>query len=204
MLPAPGAAFLARGATTGGVAAALVEDDLVEVPRQTRRERDRGDTHAQRSERAPTARTTTPGLALRSHGWTRHLPKDNVFGEKPEAFRFILPGYNVRPTEIQGAVGLEQMKKLDKIIEVRRDNARRFPLKTQKEIGKSSWYGFAVFGGSLNGYETRPIVSGNFVRHPTIKYYDYEAGELPNTDWVSEHGLMIGNHPTPIDWHDIS
>jgi len=68
MLPAPGAAFLARGATTGGVAAALVEDDLVEVPRQTRRERDRGDTHAQRSERAPTARTTTPGLALRSHG----------------------------------------------------------------------------------------------------------------------------------------
>ena len=143
-------------------------------------------------------------LALRSHGWTRHLPKDNVFGEKPEAFRFILPGYNVRPTEIQGAVGLEQMKKLDKIIDVRRDNARRFPLKTQKEIGKSSWYGFAVFGGSLNGYETRPIVSGNFVRHPAIKYYDYEAGELPNTDWVSEHGLMIGNHPTPIDWHDIS
>lgn len=143
-------------------------------------------------------------LSLRSHGWTRHLPKDNVFHVKPSAFEFILPGYNVRPTEIQGAIGLEQIKKLDKIIEVRRDNARRFPLKTQKEIGKSSWYGFAVFGGMLNGFETRPLLAGNFTRHPTIKYYDYEAGELPNANWVHDNGIMIGNHPTFIDWHDLS
>jgi CDP-6-deoxy-D-xylo-4-hexulose-3-dehydrase len=143
-------------------------------------------------------------LSLRSHGWTRHLPKDNVFGVKPSAFEFILPGYNVRPTEMQGAIGLEQMKKLDKIIEVRRDNARRFPLKTQREIGKSSWYGFAVFGEMLNGFETRPLLAGNFTRHPTIKYYDYEAGELPNANWVHDNGIMIGNHPTFIDWHDLS
>src|SRR5260221_971260 len=125
-------------------------------------------------------------LALRSHGWTRHLPNNNVFVEKPSTFRFIMPGYNVRPTEIQGAIGLEQMKKLDKIIEVRRDNARRFPLKTQKEIGKSSWYGFAVFGGALNRYETKPIFSGNFLKHPTIQNFDYETGGGSKNDLMSE------------------
>jgi CDP-6-deoxy-D-xylo-4-hexulose-3-dehydrase len=46
-------------------------------------------------------------LCLRSHGWTRHLPEKNVFGVKPGKFDFLMPGYNLRPTEMQCAVGLE-------------------------------------------------------------------------------------------------
>ena len=52
-------------------------------------------------------------LSLRSHGWTRHLPKENkLTGTKSddwfsESFKFVLPGYNVRPLEMSGAIGIE-------------------------------------------------------------------------------------------------
>ena len=54
-------------------------------------------------------------LSIRSHGWTRNLPKINKISNKTnddfyEAFRFVLPGYNVRPIEMEGAVGIEQLK----------------------------------------------------------------------------------------------
>ncbi|MEZ4814796.1 MAG: DegT/DnrJ/EryC1/StrS family aminotransferase [Bdellovibrionota bacterium] len=57
-------------------------------------------------------------LCMRAHGWTRNLPKENkVTGVKSdnefeEAFKFVLPGYNVRPLEMSGAIGIEQIKKL--------------------------------------------------------------------------------------------
>ena len=51
-------------------------------------------------------------LSIRSHGWTRHLPKENQLCTKSddvfeESFRFILPGYNVRPIEMMGVTGTE-------------------------------------------------------------------------------------------------
>ena len=55
--------------------------------------------------------------SIRAHGWTRDLPEDSSLFERQsddffEAYRFILPGYNVRPQEINAAVGIEQLKKL--------------------------------------------------------------------------------------------
>lgn len=148
-------------------------------------------------------------LSLRSHGWTRHLPKDNKLNESVESWRFILPGYNVRPIEMMGAIGVEQIKKLPQIIRQRRENAARFPLKKQQEIGASSWYGFALLSDdpeqlkrflTERNIEFRPVVSGNFLRHPAIRYYDFEASPLINADYVHDHGVMIGNHAQPIDW----
>lgn len=148
-------------------------------------------------------------LSLRSHGWTRHLPANNLLHAKVENWNFILPGYNVRPIEMQGAIGIEQIKKLPEIIRVRRENAERFPMQKQKEIGQSSWYGFALLDDDIErlkatltekGIEYRPVISGNFLRHAAIKYYDYSAGDMPNADYVHDHGVMIGNHATPIDW----
>jgi len=144
-------------------------------------------------------------LALRSHGWTRHLPDDNVFGVKPGKFDFLFPGYNVRPTEISSAIGLHQLDKLPRLIAQRRENAARFPLQTQKEIGRSSWFGFAVFGDDVTKVErtceTRPIVTGNFLRSPSIRWYDHEVcGGTPNADWLHDHGVMIGNRGSRIDW----
>ena len=70
-------------------------------------------------------------LALRAHGWTREIPTNNKIISKfqdpfYELFRFVLPGYNVRPTEINGAIGIEQMKKLPDLISKRRKNAEHY------------------------------------------------------------------------------
>ena len=146
-------------------------------------------------------------LALRSHGWTRHLSQNNVLGAKVDKFHFILPGYNVRPTEMQAAIGLEQLKKLPGFIEQRRENASRFPLKTQLEIGESSWFGFCVYGSErkyVANYESRPVVTGNFLRQPVIKYYDYEVfGEMKGADYIHDNAMMIGNSHKRIEW-DLS
>ena len=97
-------------------------------------------------------------LSMRAHGWTRNLPEENhVTGTKSndsfnESFNFVLPGYNLRPLEMSGALGKEQLKKLPKLIEGRRNNAKIFqdklsehPLFTlQTEIGESSWFGFSL------------------------------------------------------------
>jgi CDP-6-deoxy-D-xylo-4-hexulose-3-dehydrase len=150
-------------------------------------------------------------LALRAHGWTRDLPPNNAFREKPSAWRFVVPGYNVRPLEVQAAIGLAQLKKLDGFVAQRRANAAACPFPTQQETNsaESSWYGFAMFADDISDLklkldarriEHRPILSGNFLHHPASQFCNYKAGPLPNTDYVEAHGLMIGNSAQPIDW----
>ena len=58
--------------------------------------------------------------AIRNHGWARDVPADSIVNQGQqhddpffEAYRFVVPGYNVRPLELAGAVGIEQLKKLD-------------------------------------------------------------------------------------------
>lgn len=162
-------------------------------------------------------------LCLRAHGWTRNLPKHNhITGTKSdnafeESFKFVLPGYNVRPLEMSGAIGIEQIKKLTQFIETRRKNAEIFvelfkndsDLIIQKEIGESSWFGFSFVireGSKVNrlklidhltksGVECRPIVTGNFAKNEVVKWFDYEIfGELRNADRVDQHGFFVGNH----------
>ena len=70
-------------------------------------------------------------LCLRAHGWTRNLPKENYISKKSdnwfeESFKFVLPGYNVRPLEMSGAIGIEQLKKLPNFLKQRRKNAETF------------------------------------------------------------------------------
>lgn len=162
-------------------------------------------------------------LSIRAHGWTRNLPKTSKIYKKRddefyESFNFIMPGYNLRPLEIEAAIGQEQLKKMDDIIKMRRENARYFAKKMedvrefyniQEECGKSSWFGFAVIlknklsgtRGRLikllrdNNVEVRPIVTGNFTRNTAISYLDYEvSGKLINADIIHENGFFVGNH----------
>ena len=142
-------------------------------------------------------------LSLRSHGWTRHLPTPNRLNATVAPFEFIYPGYNVRPTDLQGQLGLTQLDKLDAMLAIRRDNAARCPLKLPREVGKSSWFAFATpKTAALDACcETRPVVAGNFTRSASIRYYDYEIqGDLPVANEIHDHWCYIGNHSTPIDW----
>lgn len=166
-------------------------------------------------------------LSMRSHGWTRHLPKENrVTGTKSddpfeESFNFVLPGYNLRPLEMSGALGQEQLKKLPDLIKGRRDNAALVvapladhPLFTlQAEIGESSWFGFSLLlrpeadadrkalVAKLNelGIECRPVVAGNFTKNPVMQHIPHEIhGDMVNAEYIDQRGLFIGNHHYPI------
>lgn len=162
-------------------------------------------------------------LSLRAHGWTRNLPKQNlVCSEKSddpfeESFRFVLPGYNVRPLELEGALGVEQVKRLPKMVEERRKNGALLQaamsghpdIIIQLEIGNSSWFGFSLVirpGSKLTrkelvsklnelGFECRPIVAGNFAKNEVVKYFDSEVhGTLKNAEHIDQFGLFVGNH----------
>ena len=166
-------------------------------------------------------------LAMRAHGWTRDLPKYNaITGEKSddpfeESWRFVLPGYNLRPTELSGAVGCAQLIKLPNLIEERRKNGALLQstlsdhsdLIIQSEIGNSSWFGFSLVirpGSKLKrselanklqniGFEIRPIVSGNFTKNPVMRYFDYViAGSIKNAEYIDQHGIFIGNQAYPM------
>ena len=163
--------------------------------------------------------------SLRNHGWTRDQDKDSPIFEKRdddffEAYRFILPGYNLRPTEIQGAIGNVQLNKLEEFIGIRRKNAEHFVnlfrdderFITQKEVGESSWFAFTmVINPELNinrkkilqklrdaNIEHRIITGGNILRHDVIKYYDYVVTKSVNADIAHYNGFFVGNHPYDI------
>jgi len=167
-------------------------------------------------------------LSLRAHGWTRNLPKVNrVTTDKSddpftESFRFVLPGYNLRPLEMSGALGLTQLRKLPSIVDERRQNAEKFLelmrdypfLRVQREIGQSSWFGFSLIVEPDSGVtrenmlhllteaqvDVRPIVAGNFAKNEVLKWFDYSvAGELINADTADKHGFFIGNHHYPLE-----
>ncbi len=165
--------------------------------------------------------------SIRAHGWTRDIPADSPIYEKRdddffEAYRFILPGYNARPLELSGAIGVEQLKKLDAMVETRRRNAKVFielfkgdeRFIIQRENGKSSWFAFTVIlNPKFNvdrkrvmnamkqadiGY--RIITGGNFLRHDVIKYFDHECvGKIINANIAHDRGFFVGNHP-----HDVT
>lgn len=60
--------------------------------------------------------------SLRAHGWTRDLEKKKATANFFKDYEFIYPGYNLRPTEINATIGIEQLKKLSKFIKIRKEN----------------------------------------------------------------------------------
>ena len=165
---------------------------------------------------------------LRAHGWTRNLPENSpIYNKKDddfyEAYRFILPGYNVRPLEISGAIGIEQLGKLNAMTETRRQNAERFHecfkddkrFIIQKEHGKSSWFSFTMIMNPEMATQIdrakvfkklteadigyRIITGGNFLRHDVIKYFNYDCvGEIKNANIAHDRGFFVGNHPQDL------
>lgn len=166
--------------------------------------------------------------SLRAHGWTRDLPPGSPLYERRgndhfEAYRFILPGYNVRPIELSGAIGREQLKKLPAMTAQRRRNLQLFNglfagddrFIIQRENGKSSCFSFTiilnpkynldrekVFGALKAAYiGFRIITGGCFLRHDVIKFYDYDVvdGDVPNANLAHDRGFFVGNFP-----HDLT
>lgn len=157
-------------------------------------------------------------LSIRSHGWDRDLPK-----KKQEELRqkfnvnnfralytFYYPGFNLRSTDLQAFIGLEQLKKLDMIVENRNKNFLRY----KDEIKNPEWniqepkgslvsnFSFPIITKNItklveeltnNDIECRPLICGSINEHP-FWYERYGHSDLPISKRVHEYGLYLPNN----------
>lgn len=155
----------------------------------------------------------------RSHGMSRVSINPKYYTTKyPEIdpqFLFVTAGYNFRNTELGAVLGLSQLKRLDKFIEIRKINFDRywdimknrtdFYLPTYNKNNSSFCFPLIakekktkdrlLFKLKWHGIEYRPVVGGNLLRQPYMKDYRIECKEGPyNADIIHENGIYIGNN----------
>jgi len=161
---------------------------------------------------------------LRAHGWIRDMKaKEKIIADNPnldKRFLFYNIGFNLRPTEIQGAFGIHQMKKLDSFIDIRRKNFYYWkkhleefsdylilPEERERTINSSFCFPLIVREGAPftkeemvnfledRKIETRPIAGANMVEHPSMRHFPYrKVGDLSNAKIILERGFFFGNH----------
>jgi len=161
--------------------------------------------------------------SLRAHGWDRGLNK------KKNSFNFINSGFNVRPTDITAAIGLNQFKRINMMIRNRSENRKKIINSIQSSKNwhnqleflqptnkvTPSWFGLAVLINKKfsrkkkkflsylgkNGIETRPIISGNFLKQPVSKLYKLSSKKdsFKNAEKIDKRGFFIGLHADKID-----
>ena len=161
--------------------------------------------------------------SLRAHGWSRGLKNEKAIAIKNRdldpRFIFYNSGFNLRPTDITASIGLSQFRDLDKLIKSRnfnRDIIYKAFLKNkiitsclsilkENKFVKPSWFGVPIilnrrvkkdkFINKLEnlGVETRPIISGNFLKQPSIKKYKIKSNvNVKNSNIINKFGLFIG------------
>ena len=172
---------------------------------------------------------------FRSHGMTREVSNEtqkeykNKYPNLNPLFTFAVAGFNMRSTELNAVLGIEQMNRIDSNVEKRRHNFKlwldnldknKFILEFDLE-GNSN---FALplimkpnyvdrlsinddFSGVcdilyLNGVEYRLGTSGggNQSLQPYLEKYEYRVvGELTNVNYIHSNSLYIGNHTDLTD-----
>jgi len=156
----------------------------------------------------------------RSHGMARESTKfkdyADLYPEIDKQFLFVTDGYNFRNHEICAVLGSSQLKRLDKMIEIRNRNHDIFTSIIDKypnlfyniknSITNSSFcLPFICKSKGImlamketfaeNGIEYRPVVSGNLLAQPFLKDYKIETEkERTNAELVHSQGVYIGNN----------
>jgi CDP-6-deoxy-D-xylo-4-hexulose-3-dehydrase len=161
---------------------------------------------------------------LRAHGWVRELDNPKPYLDKyceiDPRFLFVNLGYNLRATELQGAMGSVQLPKLSGFVEARRENTREwhsnlsvwsefFDFQRETPNGYSSCFGFPLVRKEGSNFklkdltsflnkshiETRPIIAGNIARQPGLKMYAHRvSGDLRHSSNIMDNGFSFGNH----------
>ena len=158
---------------------------------------------------------------------------DGQFGELPQGYdhKYVYShlGYNLKVTDMQAAVGVEQLKKFPGFIERRRHNWQRLydalaPLQDKlilpeaAENSRPSWFGFLISVRPETGIkrndvtkyleehniQTRLLFSGNLIKHPCFDEFrntdTYRvAGELESTEFIMNNSFWIGVYPGMTD-----
>jgi CDP-4-dehydro-6-deoxyglucose reductase, E1 len=172
--------------------------------------------------------------SLRAHGWSRGLKNEKKIASTNKhldsRFIFYNSGFNLRSTDVAASIGLNQFGDLDKFIKQRSKNRDKILnsinknnkmmkyltfIKPNNHV-KVSWFGIPILlSKKINrneflrkiekfGVETRPIISGNFLKQPSIiKYKLSKKTKFKNSDIVNNHGFFIGLPTNPISDNKI-
>lgn len=166
-------------------------------------------------------------VMLREHGWVRRLPRDQQATHADRhptldrRYLFADMGYNFRPTDITAVVGRVQLPKLDGFNACRRSNFERMQCRLAGAVAGIELPGVVpgaevaflalvltvtdprvlidTFKQALEdqGVETRPVISGNFVRQPCLATWGvpHQAPEtLPGAELVHHRSVYVGLH----------
>lgn len=163
-------------------------------------------------------------LMVRAHGWNRNsseetklkLKNKNAIEKFYEPYSFYTLGYNLRPTEITGFLGVEQLKYIEEIHQKRYDNYKKYfnciednPDFIKLDLSHMNFisnFGYPLIckdKETLNKYvekfsevEIRPIIGGSMVKQPFFKKGDYI---YKNAEIIHERGFYIPNNPYLTD-----
>ena len=169
--------------------------------------------------------------SLRSHGWSRDLSNKKFISKKykniDKNWIFINSGFNLRPTDINAAIGIQQLKRLNQILTIRKYNflkikkelinnknyKNQFSILTDQKYSNIAWFGIPFVLNTKNkkyklkvmsklnqkGIMTRPIISGNFANQPSIQLYKIKINtKLPNADLIDKNAFFLGLHNIKI------
>ena len=165
---------------------------------------------------------------LRAHGWVRNvdnpkfatIPRDTV----DSRYTFATWGFNVRPLEVEGAFGLQQLAKLPRFTERRQTLATAFRaycdshpfLRSPRVLpgAEPIWMSLPIMVEpsapfsrddltrflEAEGVETRPVVAGNLARQPAARLFPALAdGQFPGAEAIHQRGFYIGLSPHVTD-----
>ncbi len=161
---------------------------------------------------------------IRAFGWIRDSKEKDSLANKHSKidprFLFVNMGYNLRPTEMQGAFGMHQVKKLEDFIKIRRSNAeywnKRFEkyedyliLPKERKNTRHIWFAYAITVKpdapftkqemvdflEARKIETRPVMAGNITEQPVSEFLNFRvSGDLSNSKLIMSNSFFFGNH----------
>ena len=163
--------------------------------------------------------------SIRAHGWSRDmetnykkkLEKKYGIDEFKSFFTFYYSGLNIRSTDLNARLGIEQLKKIDKISKIRHLNFARYKNQlpnfwSQKSgLDLISSFGYATFvKNRLEVYkflkskkiQTRPLICGNMGQQPFLKKRSFSNKDLVNSKYVDKYGIYLPNHAN-LKFNDI-
>lgn len=152
--------------------------------------------------------------SLRSHGWVKGTDRENNYPEmKNKSFVFDVMGYNLRSTNMNAAIGLVQLSRLDGFIEKRRNNHEYFlektkdlPINVQEvDLNETSSFCFGILFEDKDlrtkvldelpkrGIECRPIVTGNILKQPVFSGMNFAKDHPTMANIIHEQGIYLPN-----------
>ena len=172
-------------------------------------------------------------LALRSHGWSRgkntYAKNLRKYPNLDPRYIFINSGFNLRPTDIQAAIGRNQLKKLETLKRNRTINKSKIISGLMKDERWNGQFKFVEYSKRLDpsymalpilldkkfvdkkflfiqliekkGLETRPIISGSFVNQPSSALYNLNPNNIKfvGAQIVQDLGFVIGLSTSKIN-----